>query len=92
MAKRKQLKYGLVLSGGGARGAYEAGVIYYLRTKLPKEIAGAPLFDFYSGTSVGALNTAFLVAAAHDPLFQGAELRKLWMTGSLSPRRGILAL
>ena len=80
MAKREQLKYGLVLSGGGARGAYEAGVFYYLRTKLPKEIAAAPLFDFYSGTSVGALNTAFLVASAHDPLFQGAELRKLWLS------------
>ena len=29
----------VVLSGGGARGAYEAGIIHYIRTKLPKEIA-----------------------------------------------------
>ena len=75
---KKELKFALVLSGGGARGAYEAGVMYYLRTKMPKEIAESDLFKIYSGTSVGAINTAFLSATAEDPLYQGAELRKLW--------------
>ena len=29
---------GLVLSGGGARGAYEAGVIRYIRDELPPRV------------------------------------------------------
>ncbi|MCZ6842679.1 MAG: patatin-like phospholipase family protein [SAR324 cluster bacterium] len=78
MAKRKSLKYALVLSGGGARGAYEAGVLYYLRTQLPKEIARSSLFQLYCGTSVGAINTAFMASSANDPLYQGAQIRNLW--------------
>ena len=68
----------LVLSGGGARGAYEAGVLYYLRTRLPKELAEAPLFQIYCGTSVGAINSAFLASTASDPVYQGVRLRTLW--------------
>lgn len=78
MSEQPQSKFALVLSGGGARGAYEAGVIYYLRTRLPKDIASQPLFKIYSGTSVGAINVAHLAATAADPLYQGARLRKLW--------------
>jgi NTE family protein len=73
-----------VLSGGGARGAYEAGVIAYIREKLPPELALQPLFRVYSGTSVGAINTAFLASAAHDPALQGRRLRGLWETLSTS--------
>lgn len=78
MAAKSSPKFALVLSGGGARGAYEAGVIYYLRTRMPKEIAQAPLFDIYSGTSVGAINCAHMASTAADPLYQAASLRKLW--------------
>ena len=78
MADPHKPTFALVLSGGGARGAYEAGVVYYLRTQLPKEIAQKPLFKIYSGTSVGAINSAHLASTAADPLFQGARLRKLW--------------
>ncbi len=74
----EQPTFALVLSGGGARGAFEAGVMFYIRTRLPREIAGATLFKIYSGTSVGAINTAFLAAAADDPIYQGARLRALW--------------
>jgi NTE family protein len=68
----------LVLSGGGARGAYEAGVVHYMRTRLPKEQAESTLFQVYSGTSVGAINSAFLASTAADPVFQGVRLRALW--------------
>jgi NTE family protein len=45
-----------VLSGGGARGAYEAGVLYYILEKLPA-ILGRPVrFDIISGSSVGAIH------------------------------------
>jgi len=42
----------LVLSGGGARGCFEAGVLYRLFDEIQ--------FDNISGTSVGALNTIVL--------------------------------
>jgi NTE family protein len=60
----------LVLSGGGARGAYEAGVLAHLfehvYPKLPPDFE----FEIVSGTSVGAIHAAYLAATAH---LRGAE-------------------
>lgn len=78
MDVEKDPTFALVLSGGGARGAYEAGVIYYLRTRMPKEIAGSTLFKIYCGTSVGAINCAHMASTAADPLYQGAMMKNLW--------------
>jgi NTE family protein len=55
---------GLVLAGGGARGAYEIGVLSTLLPWLEKEHGQRP--DVFVGTSVGALNAAFLAAHAHE--------------------------
>jgi len=56
----------LVLQGGGALGAYEAGVfkvLYEHLTKQDKEKGEErPLFDIIAGTSVGAINAAILVS------------------------------
>ena len=68
-------RVGLVLSGGGARGAYEAGVLRYLCEQLPKDTGVTPWFDVISGTSVGALNACFL-AATNDLLERSTPL--LW--------------
>lgn len=70
----------LVLSGGGARGAYEAGVIHYIRTMLPKEVAHKRGFDILCGSSVGAINTTFLAASAHDLTHQGNRVYAMWKT------------
>jgi NTE family protein len=68
----------LVLAGGGSRGAYEAGVIRYLRERLPR-VVGHPIhFDIVTGTSVGAINAAFLAATAERPETQAAELCAAW--------------
>lgn len=69
--------YALVLAGGGARGAYEAGVMHYLRTQLPPK-AAKRRFQIYCGSSVGGINTAFLAALADYPNIQGEELRHVW--------------
>jgi NTE family protein len=53
---------GLVLAGGGARGAYEVGVLSVLLPWLEREHGQRP--DVIVGTSVGALNAAFLAAHA----------------------------
>lgn len=69
---------GLVLSGGGARGAYEVGVLVGLAEVLGDRAAAAPLFRVVAGTSVGAINGAWLVGNAHRPHHDVGGLAKLW--------------
>lgn len=69
--------YSLVLAGGGARGAYEAGVIHYMRTQLPPK-AAKRRFSIYCGSSVGGINISFMAALADYPKIQGEELRHVW--------------
>lgn len=72
------LKTALVLSGGGARGAYEAGVISFLRDELEPRL-GRPLrLDILCGTSVGAITACALASTAARPHRQGIELREFW--------------
>ncbi|MFH1562566.1 MAG: patatin-like phospholipase family protein [Nitrospirota bacterium] len=54
-------KIGLVLSGGGAKGAYEAGVVKALIDARIK-------FDVIAGTSVGGLNAVLIAANQIDDL------------------------
>lgn len=68
----------LVLSGGGARGAYEAGVIRYIRDELPPRVRAHARFEIICGTSVGAINGCFLAANAHAPEIQGRALAQVW--------------
>lgn len=68
----------LVLSGGGARGAYEAGVLSYVLEELPERLGWIPRFDIYSGNSVGAVNACQLAAYADAPMEGAARLRSLW--------------
>jgi NTE family protein len=58
-------RIGLVLAGGGARGAYEVGALAALAPALAAR-GMAP--DIIVGTSIGALNGAFFAARAHEPL------------------------
>ncbi|MDD5067172.1 MAG: patatin-like phospholipase family protein, partial [bacterium] len=55
-------EYALILGGGGAKGAYELGVMKAL-LDLDVRLKGV------YGTSIGALNGAFLVAGKMDQLF-----------------------
>jgi NTE family protein len=64
----------LVLSGGGARGAYEVGVLRYLRERLPIDSH----FDIITGTSVGAINGAYIAATCDRPKAQARTLQRVW--------------
>ena len=65
-------------SGGGARGAYEAGIIKYLREELPASVQPQVHFDVLCGTSVGAITCCFLAASADTPAEQGTRLAEFW--------------
>lgn len=67
-----------MLSGGGARGAYEAGIIRYLREELPPSVRPSVRFDILCGSSVGAITACFLAATMDDPPNQGKVLASLW--------------
>lgn len=57
---------GLILSGGGARGAYEVGVLEYIFNEFGDVAGKPPAVDLISGTSVGAVNGAFVASMIHD--------------------------
>jgi NTE family protein len=55
----------LVLPGGGARGAYEVGALSVLLPELERRGEKPTIF---CGTSVGAINAAYLGSVAHLPV------------------------
>ena len=59
-----QPKIGLVLSGGGARAAYQVGVLSAISEMLPAD-APSP-FQIVCGTSAGAINATVLAAHASN--------------------------
>ncbi len=70
-------KTALVLSGGGARGAYQAGAIKAL-IEIAKEAGNDHPFQIIVGNSAGAINAAYLAATAHDWDKAADGLVNLW--------------
>jgi NTE family protein len=71
----------LVLAGGAAHGAYQAGVLRYLFDELARDLGGPPRLDVLCGTSAGAINACALAAYADRPAEGMARLAGGW--GSL---------
>src|SRR4051794_32892277 len=70
------VEIGLVLPGGGARGAYEVGALSVL---LPALEARGERVSIVCGTSVGGINAAFVSAVAARPAAeQGALMVERW--------------
>ena len=63
----------VILSGGGARGAYEAGVLRFILDDLPQRHGIDPNFDIVCGTSVGAIHAAFIAATAEQKSGRGPQ-------------------
>ncbi len=78
-----QAKRALVLSGGGARGAYAAGVLRYILEDVRDEVGPDLHFDIISGTSVGAINAAWIASAIDRPQHAVQRLWYLWRTMEL---------
>ncbi len=77
MRSAGEARYAVVLSGGGARGAYEAGVLLYLLDDLPKRLGRPIHFDVLTGTSVGAIHACYVAATQGLP-GAGAQLIDVW--------------
>ena len=68
----------MILSGGGARGAYEVGVLWYIFDDLSRIRRSPPRLDILCGTSVGAINACYLAAHLTDPVLGMRRLVHLW--------------
>ena len=66
----------LILSGGGARAAYQAGVARAISESVPA--GSASPFAIICGTSAGAINDASLAAGACDFRMAAAMLCSVW--------------
>jgi NTE family protein len=73
---RLKPRAGLVLTGGGARAAYQVGVV-----KAVRDVLGNPVknpFPILCGTSAGAINAAGLAVQADDFTRAVANLLEVW--------------
>jgi NTE family protein len=68
----------LILPGGAALGAYEAGVVDYILRDVADAIGAAVAPDVLCGTSVGALAATLLAASADEPRLGAESLVAHW--------------
>ena len=66
----------LVLPGGGARGAFQVGVLKAIAEILPAKACNP--FPVISGTSAGAINTVVLASKARHFNIAVQELERVW--------------
>ena len=80
--KVKSSHRALILQGGGALGAYEAGVLKVWCNKLISEDRKSgrvgPVFDIVAGASMGAVNASLLVYRALHHNKQGQNNLESW--------------
>ncbi len=69
-------KTALMLPGGGARGAYQVGVIQAIMEMMPDGFH----FDVINGTSAGAINAAVMASHAKNQKHGAARLNHFWST------------
>ncbi len=80
-------KTGLVLPGGGARGAFQVGVLKALAEMLPPGCTNP--FPVISGTSAGAINSVVLASKARRFRVAAAELERVWASPSWARSQSI---
>lgn len=68
-------KLGLVMTGGGARAAYQVGAVRAIYELIKKKEL---LFDVISGNSAGGINSCYLAANAENWDIASHNLEQLW--------------
>jgi NTE family protein len=74
---------GLILSGGGARAAYQVGVLRAIAKMLPQRSVNP--FQIICGTSAGAINAAGLASNAGRFDYAVAQLTRAWGNHNVPP-------
>src|SRR5690554_5731289 len=69
-------RLGIVLTGGGARAAYQVGVLRAIADLVPRD-AGNP-FPIICGTSAGAINAVAIAADAANYRRAALRLQAVW--------------
>jgi NTE family protein len=73
----REKRLALVMSGGGARGAYQAGVVKAL-AELCTDMGRPDAFTVITGVSAGAINATFLAARHESFVWSAQKLTDLW--------------
>lgn len=81
-------KTAFVLSGGGARGAYEVGVLSYIFDDLARRLGAPPRVNVLCGSSVGAINACYIAAHLSDATNGIRRLVDLWRNIKLDDMLG----
>ncbi len=76
MAEGSRPKVGLILTGGGARAAYQVGVLQAICELMPPDVR-AP-FQIICGTSAGGINAAAIAVNASDFRYGVRRLVEVW--------------
>ncbi|MEM1173235.1 MAG: patatin-like phospholipase family protein [Pseudomonadota bacterium] len=76
MSDPDSVKSALVLPGGGARGAFQVGVLKAVADLMPRGSTNP--FNILSGTSAGAVNAVVLASKARRYRVAVAELERVW--------------
>lgn len=71
------IKHGLVLSGGGARGAYQAGVLQGV-AEIATELGLEQPFKIITGVSAGAVNASYLASCRDGFQLATEKLVESW--------------
>jgi len=72
----KKIKKAIVMTGGGARAAYQIGVLKAIAELLDK--GGPSPFQIVCGTSAGAINAVSLATMADDYNHAVAQMLRVW--------------
>ncbi|PCJ47863.1 MAG: Patatin [Gammaproteobacteria bacterium] len=72
----KQLQTGIILSGGGARAAYQVGVLKAIYKIIPKDSPNP--FPIICGSSAGAINATILACYANQYRIGLRRLETVW--------------
>ena len=71
---RERPRIGLVLTGGGARAAYQVGLVRHLAARMPEFH-----FDVLTGVSAGAINASFLASHPGSAAEATEDLSRVWL-------------
>ncbi len=71
---RERPRIGLVLTGGGARAAYQVGLVRHLAARMPDFH-----FDVLTGVSAGAINASFLASHPGSAAEATEDLSRVWL-------------